>query len=98
MIQVTVEEINMRSKPGDRMIYHRREKTLARPRRRARLPNRLFALSSGSDENMQVQAAKYGVVVLALSVTTWALWPVKENIGLLNIGLVFLIVVLMATL
>lgn len=54
--------------------------------------------TEAGNESIPALVAKYVIVVLALAVTTLALWPVRETIGLLNIGLVFLIVVLGATL
>jgi two-component system, OmpR family, sensor histidine kinase KdpD len=54
--------------------------------------------TEAGNQSVQALVAKYAVVMLALAVTTWALWPVRETIGLVNIGLVFLIIVLGATL
>lgn len=59
--------------------------------------NGIFAPRRNSEESARVQAVKYAGVLTALALTTWALWPVRETIGLLNIGLVYLIVILGAT-
>ncbi len=95
----------MSRRPGDRIIYHRRSELHREPYRRGRLPGGIFAprrfdrlRAEAGDESIQTLVAKYVVVMLALAVTTLALWPGRETIGLLNIGLVFLIVVLGATL
>ena len=40
---------------------------------------------------------RYGATLGALALTMAALWPVRDSVGLLNIGLVFLIVVIGAT-
>lgn len=98
----------MSRRPGDRIIYHRRpelHRERPKPYRRGRLPGGIFAprrfnrlRAEAGDESIQALVAKYVVVMLALAVTTLALWPGRETIGLLNIGLVFLIVVLGATL
>lgn len=101
----------MSRRPGDRIIYHRRvdrHGERPEPSRRGRLlpaQHSIFAPRSfnriraeAGNETVQALTAKYVVVVLAVVVTTLALFPVRETIGLLNIGLVFLIVVLGATL
>lgn len=40
---------------------------------------------------------RYGAVLLALGLATAGFWPIKESVGLLNIGLIFLVVVVGAT-
>ncbi len=98
----------MSRRPGDRIFYRRRsEPHRDRPERhqRGRLPGGIVATrpfdrlrAEAGDESIRAQVAKFVIVMAALAVTTLALWPVRETIGLLNIGLVFLIVVLGATL
>lgn len=44
-----------------------------------------------------VAVRHYGGTLLVLGMATGALWPIKEAVGLLNIGLIFLVIVVGAT-
>lgn len=49
------------------------------------------------EQTLAGRVLRYGGTVLVLSAVTAGLWPVRADIGLLNIGLVFLIVVIGVT-
>src|SRR5262245_3420153 len=83
-------------RPGNVVIRRAR----AHPVRRVRpiIADRSgIALELDMEHTARSRALRYGGTVAALAVTTALLWPVKEEIGLLNIGLVYLIVVVGAT-
>jgi len=51
-----------------------------------------------SQEALADRLLRYAISVAALAVATAALWPLRESVGLLNIGLVYLVVVIGVTL
>ena len=80
----------MSQRPGDWIA--RRVRPAASPPRRRR-----FALTAEPEHDLVSRLLRYGTTVLVLAGVTVALWPVREIIGLLNIGLIYLIVVIGAT-
>ncbi|HMA33407.1 MAG TPA: ATP-binding protein [Chloroflexia bacterium] len=55
--------------------------------------DRLIAGAAAEETPWLARLRRYGLTVLALAATTAGFWPLKESAGLLNIGLVYLIVV-----
>src|SRR5690349_17723179 len=92
----------MNKRPGDRYVYRGRN----RPPRDgtsesgpawARFPGAILDPRPDGGESTSSLIGKYLAVIGVLALTTLALWPVRETIGLLNIGLVYLIEVVAAT-
>ena len=83
----------MSSLPGDRTVRPIRP-ARSQPERSA-LRARVFGILNG--ERRVPALAGYAGTVLALGLVTALLWPIKEDIGLLNIGLIFLVLVIAAT-
>ena len=83
------------NQPGNQMV--RRTRTVSGPvaRRQHPLTRRAGTLQTG--EGIKPRLIRYGGTLAALSLATALLYPVRESIGLLNIGMVFLIVVVGAT-
>ncbi len=69
-----------------------REEPLAQPR-----PWRPFGVPLDPGRAPASRLVRYGGTLGALALAMAALWPVRQDIGLLNIGLVFLVVVIGAT-
>jgi two-component system sensor histidine kinase KdpD len=80
--------------PGNR-VARRVRATPPAPRPGARFLDAVAAAQRAGTGWTRV--LRYGGTVVALAAVTAALWPVREEIGLLNIGLVFLIAVIGAT-
>lgn len=55
--------------------------------------DRLIAGEEAEEGAWWIPWRRYGLTTLALTGTTAGFWPLKESVGLLNIGLVYLIVV-----
>src|SRR5262245_43201655 len=91
----------MNRRPGDRIVHLQRTETLqSRGRHRSATQSFLRGIlvpQQSDEESVKVLLLKCLVVLVALAVTTWALWMVRDSIGLLNIGLIYLIVVIAAT-
>lgn len=82
------------NRPGDHVVY--------RTRTRRDRSARLAALAAGDIAeplrgNLLSLLLRYGGTVVLLCLTTAALWPLRETTGLLNIGLVYLIVIIGVT-
>lgn len=80
---------------GDRII--RRARPAPRTARIKRPAIAYPLASSGPQDATSRRALRYAATVAALAAATALLWPVKESIGLLNIGLVFLVVIIGST-
>src|SRR5215204_776922 len=80
----------MHQRPGDRIA--RRPRAVAMPVRRGR-----FAITAEPAHHLASRLLRYGTTVLVLAGVTAALWPLRQTIGLLNIGLIYLVVVVGAT-
>ena len=88
----------MNKLPGDQIVFRGRHRTQSKVPGWLRAIAGFFAPPPPGDEKVQMQAAKIAAVVGALAVTTWLLLPIRDTIGLLNIGLIYLILVIGATL
>ena len=55
--------------------------------------DRLIGSADGDADSGWTAARRYGATAGVLALATGALWPLKEAVGLLNIGLVFLVIV-----
>src|SRR5437867_1694999 len=69
----------------------------AAPLQRGRTRLLKSAVGAGDEENRISRVVQYGGTIAALVLTTALLMPVRETVGLLNIGMLFLIVVVGAT-
>src|SRR6476620_1588188 len=89
-------------RPGDRVVHVPRSDALqpggGRDWTRAAFLRDVLVPHRTGVESKQARLLKFLVVVAVLALTTWALLPVRETIGLLNIGLIYLVVVIGATL
>src|SRR4051794_25948712 len=87
----------MRQRPGDRIVH--RVKATPVGARSGPVRRRMGGVSmlDTNKEYMTPALARYGATVAALGLLTLALWPLRETISLLNIGLTYLIVAIGAT-
>lgn len=85
----------MGQRPGDRIV----RRAAARPEATQSSPvKRIQSATIGDTEERRPSAVvRYGATILVLVSLTAALLPVRETIGLLNIGLMYLVVVIGAT-
>src|SRR5436190_3343681 len=85
----------MGQRPGDRVV----RRTAAVPQAAQSSPVRRIrsAAMLDTEDRSAPAIVRYGATILALLLLTVALLPVRETIGLLNIGLMYLIVVIGAT-
>jgi two-component system sensor histidine kinase KdpD len=88
----------MSRRPGDRVIHRQRASRPAldsadgwRLRSAIRIP------SPDSAQTVRSSGLRYGGTLLAVAATTALLLPIRETAGLLNIGFVFLVVIIGAT-
>jgi two-component system, OmpR family, sensor histidine kinase KdpD len=87
----------MSQRPGDRIARRPRPEPGAPPARPR--PRRAIALPAPDAESSPgSRLARYSITVLVLVVVTALLAPVREIVDLLNIGLIYLLIVIAATL
>jgi two-component system sensor histidine kinase KdpD len=85
----------MGQRPGDRILHRVKEvpePTPTNPGQRVR-----GAIIFDASERQVPAFLRYLVTVLALALLTGILWPVREDVGLLTVGFLYLIVVIGAT-
>src|SRR3954449_4343610 len=86
----------MGQRPGDRILH----RVKAAPEVAHSSPVRRLVGSAtmlDAEEHMTPALARYVATAGALAVLTVALWPLRETVSLLNIGLTYLIVAIGAT-
>ncbi len=83
----------MNRRPGDRVA--RRPRQFAVPAPPRHIPR--AALEYEITHTALSRLVRYGATAVLLVAVTAAIWPVRETIGLLNIGLIFLMAVVGAT-
>src|SRR5688500_612549 len=83
------------NRPGNQMVRRTRTVPGGGMRGQHPLAQRVGALHTG--EGIKPRLVRYGGTLVAPSLATTLLYPMRESIGLLNIGMVFLIVVVGAT-
>ena len=84
----------MSLRPGDRVTRRSHPSPLV-PSSARRLSRAV--ISDDPTHTLASRLGRYGATVVALVLVSVALFPVRDAIGLLNIGLVYLIVVVGAT-
>lgn len=86
----------MKQRPGDHVVYRPRSQPNLKAEQPPPLPPpRMIKASVAS--NLASRPVRYGATLAVLGVTTAAMWPFREIAGLLNIGLVYLMVVIGVT-
>lgn len=88
----------MSRRPGDRIIYH--EKRRSAPTTPGRGPNLLARITLLRVDGEQPSAPPlllYSATAVAVLLITAILWPVRQHIGLLNIGFIYLAAVIGVT-
>lgn len=84
----------MSQKPGDRIVYRQKRK----PQQGSpKATGRARVLQYDSERTWQSVMIRYGATVVALLLATVILWPIREAVGLLNTGLIYLVLIAVAT-
>ncbi len=81
-------------RPGDRVVHRLRKQENSKLKLRIPPANLTGTLG---EERAVWRAARYILTLALLGITTALLWPLRETAGLLNIGLVYLVVVIGVT-
>jgi two-component system sensor histidine kinase KdpD len=87
----------MSHRAGERVIQRVRSAPHHTSARRLAFADSLRALPAQAEGSTRSRLLRYGGTVIALGLATALLWPLRQTIGLLNIGLVLLVVVIGAT-
>lgn len=81
--------------PGDRIVY--RQKRKPGSTYKPTLQSRGDLLMADREHSLGSRVLRYAGTAVVLGLATAVLWPLRESVGLLNTGLVFLVLVIGAT-
>lgn len=85
----------MSNRPGDRIVYM--QKRSSDSARRQEKLNSANLQTTDTEHTARSRLVRYGATAAALALTTAVLSPLRDTVGLLNAGLVYLVVVVGAT-